>query len=195
MNATNRINDLLNKKDWTGARRIIFSELKEKPNKHWLLDQLASTYYEEKNYRQAKEILEQALTVMPTCPLVLWDYAGTLDMLGQRQKAMRIYKKLLRTSDQKYDECWESKEWATSLKTDCKYRLGCYYRGLGKLTTAFGYFESYFADLEKGVDSIYKENIKYDIVNQSEARACSWGQSPNIGERDSRFTFESALAS
>ena len=161
MNATKQINARLNKEDWPGARELIRAELRKDPHDHWLLTQLSTTYYEEKKYRHALTIVKKALAEMPTCPLVLWDYACTLDMLGQRRKAMAIYKKLLRTDvpESAYDECWEGKEWAASLRADCKYRIAQCYRDLGNKRQFSRYWNAYVADVHRGVDSIYKDKV------------------------------------
>ncbi len=135
MTAAERINGRIEREDWAGARRLIEHELEKSPRDHWLLAQLSTTYYEERKYNLALKIILKARAEMPNCPLVLWNYAGTLDALGQKQKAITIYKRLLRTSLQEiaYDECWEGKEWAASLRADCKYRIAMCYRDLGKM--------------------------------------------------------------
>jgi tetratricopeptide (TPR) repeat protein len=159
MNATKQINKLLDEEQWTDARKLIRTELRKEPDNHWLLDQLSTSYYEQKKYGRALKIIKKALAAMPDCPLVLWDYAGTLDMLGRKGEAIDIYKKLIRTRvpGYAYDECWEGEEWAASLKADCKYRIGCCYMELGRRKTALRFFDAYQADLANGADSIYKD--------------------------------------
>jgi tetratricopeptide (TPR) repeat protein len=67
---------------WKKARQLIRAELNEKPNSHWLLTRLGLTYYEERAYRASLWYSQKALRLAPECLLALWDYAGSLQMLG-----------------------------------------------------------------------------------------------------------------
>lgn len=78
-----RIEALIEAEKWSAARQAIRAKLRSSPDDHWLLTRLGLTYYEEKRYKQALRYSVRALEKMPHCPLVLWDYAGTLEMLGQ----------------------------------------------------------------------------------------------------------------
>lgn len=80
--------------NWRGARKLIRAALREEPNNHWLVTRLGLTYHEERKYKKALVYEERALALATHCPLVLWDYAGTLDMLGQTKPAINIYQKL-----------------------------------------------------------------------------------------------------
>ena len=40
----------------------------------------------ESDYQEALRWVEKAREIAPDCPLVLWDYAGTLDMLGRERE-------------------------------------------------------------------------------------------------------------
>src|ERR1700736_806345 len=82
--------------DWKQARKLIRAELEKDPTHHWLLTRLATTYYEEKDYAKALAISEKAMRSNPRCPLVLWDYACALDMLGRSDDAIVVWDKLLR---------------------------------------------------------------------------------------------------
>jgi tetratricopeptide (TPR) repeat protein len=161
MNVTERINDRLCKEDWAGARLLIRQELRKHPHEHWLLTQLSGTYYEEKKYRRALEFVKKALAEAPNCPLVLWDYAGTLDALGQKRKAISIYKKLLARGVDAIanNECGEGHDWAASLLADCKYRLAYCYKDRKDMRQFAKYMASYCADLRMGIDSIYKSEV------------------------------------
>ena len=81
-----KIERLIEAEDWPAARRAIRAELRSDPENHWLLTRLGLTYYEEKDYKQALEWSRRAVGEAPNCPLVLWDYAGTLQMLGLRPR-------------------------------------------------------------------------------------------------------------
>jgi predicted Zn-dependent protease len=54
------LNDLFDREDWSGARRLILPELKKTPDSHWLLDRLSVTYYEQRKYAEALRIIRKA---------------------------------------------------------------------------------------------------------------------------------------
>jgi tetratricopeptide (TPR) repeat protein len=126
-----KIERLIDAEEWSAARRAIRAELRSDPKNHWLLTRLGLTYYEEKDYRHALECERRALAEAPHCPLVLWDYAGSLQMLDQNQDALKIYRRLIRrgTEEIAFDDCGEGLAWARGLVADCHYRIaGCYRR-------------------------------------------------------------------
>ena len=55
--------------------------LKAEPRHHWLLTRLSSVYDEQRRYALALQYAEKAFVEAPSCPLVLWDYAGALQVL------------------------------------------------------------------------------------------------------------------
>lgn len=87
---------LLDAERWADARATIRAELRNVPNDHWLLTRLALTYYEQRNYRSALRHSEQALALAPKCRLVLWDYAGALQMIDRHEQAIAVYADLIK---------------------------------------------------------------------------------------------------
>jgi tetratricopeptide (TPR) repeat protein len=153
--------------NWQGARKLIRAALRKKPNSHWLVTRLGLTYYEERKYKKALVYEEQALALAPHCPLVLWDYAGTLDMLGQTKQAINIYNKLVRRGVNKiaYGDCGEGLSWARGLVADCLYRLANCYEMLGQNKKALDYYMQHLSYRGSGCRSIYqirevKERVK-----------------------------------
>lgn len=67
------------------------------------------TYYEEFKYEKALEYDSQALSLAPNCPLALWGYAGSLDMLGREREALKIYQRLVKRGAESitHGECGE----------------------------------------------------------------------------------------
>jgi tetratricopeptide (TPR) repeat protein len=57
--------------DWVGARKLIRTGLRSKPDDHWLLSRLALTFYEQRQYREALKLDLKALKIAPYSPLVL----------------------------------------------------------------------------------------------------------------------------
>lgn len=144
--------------EWKKTRELIYRELKKKPKDHWLLTRLAMTYYEETEYKRALSISEKAMKLAPTCPLVLWDYACALDMIGSHKKAIAGWKKLLKKGVEAvaYREHGEGLRWARSLLNDCRYRTGLSYGKQGKVKLALKYLRQHLANRSLLVPSIYK---------------------------------------
>jgi hypothetical protein len=63
---------------------------------------------------------------------VLWDLAGTLDMLDKPAKALSIYRKLLQrgVAGIAHGDHGEGTAWATALLVDCVYRIGVCFQDL-----------------------------------------------------------------
>jgi len=151
------IEELIDAENWKGARQLIRAALRKEPDSHWLLTRLGLTCYEEHNYEKALFYEAQALRLAPRCPLVLWDYAGTLDMLGQNRKAIAIYRKLIKRGVDKIanGECGEGMAWARGLVADCLYRIAKCYEKLGEQKKALSYYVRHLERRGPGSRSIY----------------------------------------
>ena len=151
------VNKLFHEEKWTEARAYILELLKEEPADHWLLTQLGETCYEERRYQKALEYTEQALKITPRCPLVLWHYAGALDMLERNEEAINVYKGLIRrgTSRIAHGQCGEGVRSARSLVNDCRYRLGLIYARTGRPVLARKYIREHIANRSRSCTSIY----------------------------------------
>src|ERR1700736_6272387 len=77
-----QIDDLIGAERWGEARTLIEKALMKEPASHWLLTQLGETYYEQREYKKALEILLRSRDILADCPLTLWHLANTLDALG-----------------------------------------------------------------------------------------------------------------
>jgi len=152
-----KIERLIKVEDWRAARRVIKEKLRSSPNDHWLLTRLGLTYYEERRYKQALEYQRLALAEAPNCPLVLWDYAGSLEMLDQAQAALRVYLRLVHRGIQviAFGDCGEGLAWARGLIADCHYRMAHCYTALRRPKMAIKSFESHIALRGPGFRSIY----------------------------------------
>ena len=151
------IENLISIENWPEARRAIRSRLRSSPNDHWLLTRLGLTYYEEKRYEQALKYELRALEKAPNCPLVLWDYAGSLDMLDQRQQALAVYRRLIRRGIPAiaYGDCGEGLAWARGLIADCHYRIAHCYLGQHRRRLAVKSLLNHMALRGPGCRSIY----------------------------------------
>jgi len=151
-----RIDDLIAAEHWEAARELIEKTLKKEPRSHWLLTQLGETYYEQRHYKKALEVLLRSRDILPDCPLTLWHLAGTLDALGSHDGAIRLYTWLLRSKKTaKDDPCWESVEWTDALKTDCVFRMGLSFGHLSRKDLAAHCFRKYLDLLSYGAKGSY----------------------------------------
>jgi tetratricopeptide (TPR) repeat protein len=139
-----QIDDLIDAERWEEARKLIDKALKKEPDNHWLLTQLAETYYEQRLYKKALSLLLRSRSIVADCPLTLWHLANTLGALGYHSEALRIYTWILRSKKTPEDDpCWESVEWTDALKTDCVFRMGLCFKHLGKNEEAAHCFRKY----------------------------------------------------
>jgi hypothetical protein len=157
MTFSEEINGLFEHEQWAVARRRLEKRFAEEPHSHWLLTRIGTTYYEEHNYKKAMELSQKAYNLAPTCPLVLWDLASTLEMLGDDLEALKIYGELFARGTRSIaeDECGEGMAWARTLLTDCLYSgAGCLHR-LGKERKALWSIQQHLKLRAMGVKSIY----------------------------------------
>ncbi|MFC2041088.1 tetratricopeptide repeat protein [Chloroflexota bacterium] len=153
-----QIFDRLSKEEkWAEARTFILEWLKDEPDSHWLLARLSDTYYQQSKYEMALQYIQQALQIAPNCPLVLWDYAETLDMLDRNEDALRVYKRLIRRGVPRiaYGECGEGIRWARRLVNDCRYKLGLVYASMGEFNLTSKYIKAHIANRSRNCPSLY----------------------------------------
>lgn len=151
------IEERIASEDWVGARSLIRAELRRDPDSHWLLSRLALTYDEQRRYQVALNWARKALDRAPRCPLVLWDYAGTLDQLGHHREAVRGYSQLVRRGVNAiaYGPCGEGLRWARSLVADALFRRALAYAALGDRSRARRSLERHLEFRREGAKSIY----------------------------------------
>jgi tetratricopeptide (TPR) repeat protein len=143
--------------DWPRARRLIRERLREERDNHWLLTRLSLTYYEQKQYRKSLQYVTQALQIAPHCPLAVWDYAGTLDMLRRKKKALHVFRWLISWGEKRmaYGECGEGIRFARSLIADCYYRIARIYEERRERGKAMRAYRQHLLRRKRGVRSIY----------------------------------------
>lgn len=189
---TQQINDLFAREEWRTARALIVKEMDKRGDDpgHWLLDRLATTYYEERKYKKALRLTEKALALMPDCPMVLWDYAGTLDALGRSQEAIEVYMDLIQRGPDKVgeEECGEGLEWAIGLLTDCFYRVSVCLKHLHRPKEAFHFLGWYAALVTAGAKSMYADAhdqfIKHTVEVLREHPGLPHPRSPRKGLKE-----------
>lgn len=157
-NASQHIELLIQREFWTKAREIIRIELGKDPKNHWLLTRLSSTYYEERRYKTALTFSKKARRIAPNCPLVIWDYACSLDMLGREKSAINLWKKLVDRGERSiaFDECGEGLRWARSLINDCYFRIGESYYDIRSESLARSFIRKHLRGRKSGLPSLYE---------------------------------------
>jgi tetratricopeptide (TPR) repeat protein len=155
--APDKIEALIEADNWKGARKAIIAALRTQPQSHWLISRLALTHYEELEYEKALELDQQALALAPGCPLALWGYAGSLEMLSRAHEALKIYQRLIDRGAESiaYGECGEGLARARGLVADSYYRMATCYESLGKKEKAMDAFETHLDLRGPGCYSIY----------------------------------------
>ena len=153
-----RIERLLDQERWADARAEIRRQLKKTPDSHWLVTRLGVTYYEERRYRIALRCSEKAFDLAPECPLVLWDYAGDLQMLGRHSEALDLYARLVTQGVEGLlkNECSEGRAKARGLIADSHYRASQSLAALGNKEASDSAFAQCLDLRGPGCRSIYK---------------------------------------
>jgi tetratricopeptide (TPR) repeat protein len=144
--------------DWVSARRLIKVEVRRNPKDHWLLSRLALTYYEQRDYAKALYWDAMALQEAPYCPLAIWGYAGSLDMLGRLGESLILYRWLLSWGEEQlaYGDCGEGIRRARSLIADCHYRIARIWEEKRQWKRAVVEYEKHLSRRREGYGSIYR---------------------------------------
>src|SRR5687768_2725219 len=90
-----RVWKLFEQEAYDEARRLLEMERNHAPDDHWILTQLAVTFYEQRQYEESLQLLLAAREIVPDCPLTNWNLAGTLGALGKHEEAIQLYTWLL----------------------------------------------------------------------------------------------------
>jgi len=132
--------------------------LKAEPRHHWLLTRLSSVYYERRRYVLALRYAEMAFDEAPSCPLVLWDYAGALQMLGRHPEALDLYARIVTRGVNRIasGECGEGKAWARGLVSDSYYRASMSLKAIGNERASLSALEQCLDLRGPGCRSIYQ---------------------------------------
>jgi tetratricopeptide (TPR) repeat protein len=142
--------------DWPKARRLIREGLRKERDNHWLT-RLSLTYYDQKQYRKSLQYVTQALQIAPYCPLAVWDYAGTLDMLGRKKRALQVFQWLISWGEKRiaYGQCGEGIRFARSLIADCYYRIARIHEDRRERGKTLQAYRQHLLRRKRGVRSIY----------------------------------------
>ena len=141
-----------------GEELALRRRLKAEPRHPWLLTRLSSVYYERRRYALALKYAEKSFVEAPSCPLVLWDYAGALQMLGRHHEALDLYARIVNSGVDRIaaGECGEGKAWARGLVSDSHYRASLSLKAVGNSRASHSAFEQCLDLRGPGCRSIYR---------------------------------------
>ena len=139
---------------------MLRQQLKAEPHHHWILTRLSSVYYEQRRYALALKYAEKAFAEVPSCPLVLWDYAGALQMLGRHNEALDLYARIVTRGVDRIanGDCGEGRAWARGLISDSHYRASLSLKAIGNERASSSAFEQCLDLRGPGCRSIYRLN-------------------------------------
>lgn len=152
-----RLNEYSKKENWDAIIGTLEPIIEKEPDNHWLLAEMASAYYEKRDYEAAYKYIVDAMSYQENCPLVLWHLASIFRMRGRQEDAITIWEELINRGQEKlaFDKCGEGLEWAKSLIADCKYMISKTYKELGNEKLGNDFKVAYLKDIVDGVTSIY----------------------------------------
>lgn len=129
----------------------------EAPDDHRLWARLALNWVEAHTPEHAAKVLDRALLLAPTCPMLLWYRAGVFELLGQDDTARVTYLLLL---EQGVDglaagECGLGRTLAEGLMSDCFHRLALLDEARGRTREASAWYAEHLASLGEGRHGVY----------------------------------------
>ena len=152
-----QLESLQQDEQWREAIQLTRELIAESHENHWLLTRQSLNYHGAGRNRMALRFSEKALKLAPHCPLVLWDYACVLRMLGRQTEVRAVYRRLLSRGVDRIANgtCGEGKRWAESLLLDCRYGIAMCYWDEDKLGMAERYFRAHLELRRPGLPSLY----------------------------------------
>ncbi len=163
-----RINDLFEIEDYESAKKILTKEIEEYPNDHWLLAELAISYYELRDYKTALIYSGKAIKLAPDCPLTMDYHAIILFANEETEKSLEIWSKLLNkdVEDIAFGQCGEGKRFAKSLINDVRFRLGDVHLKLNDKKNALDYYKDHLNNRQRGIYSNFlKKEVEKEIAS------------------------------
>jgi len=153
-----QIKRLLEEEKYQIAQRLLLKELEREPDNPYILAVISMTFYEQHKYKKAHDYAIRAHNLAPWDPLYIWYHAIALDMLGQKQEAIALFKSILKMGINRVGSVatTEGIRWAKSLLNDCRYSIGLCYEDMGNLSLAKRYLRNHLSKRTRGIPSNYK---------------------------------------
>jgi tetratricopeptide (TPR) repeat protein len=192
LNTAKRINKLLDKEDWKGARRLVRGLRRADPDDHWLMTKMAQAYCGERKYAEALRWSRRALALAPKCPIARWDYAGINWESRRKAAAFRVWEKFINGGARACmrGPCGRSRAWARSLITDCHLMEGWYFEHRGNLAGAIRKLRLYVRRRESGSGSSYSLGEQREELRRLEAWVSWYAEHPETKPRPGQWRGE-----
>ncbi len=142
------------------AKRLIFKELKKKPDDFYWRAQLAYLYYQEDNCSLALETIREAVKLEPTEPLVMWYHALILRSCGHPKKSIDVLRRIIRKGAKRIGtiETREGLRWGRSSVNDCRYDMALAFMDIGDLKLADKWLTLHIKSRRPGIPSVHTRN-------------------------------------
>lgn len=156
-----KIEKFYRSEDWNKAKIVTLQNLKKNPKNHFLWTRLASIYFEQKNKEKSLSAAKKAYVLSPNCPLVCWDYGNALVGTGHHNRAVIVFKRLLRMNVKGVarGKCGQGLKNAQKLVNDTKYVLGICLYEMGLKQESLKFINDHIRNRKKGVKSNYPLSV------------------------------------
>ena len=142
--------------------------------------------HEARHYSKALEYFDRAMRITPECPVVAYNRANTLHMLGRDAEAYRILRELIRVAPLELDQCCPDAH-GVSLQLDTFYLLFLVTTDVrGLCAEAFDYAAEHLRRRRRGLQSVWSiKEVRATIsaMRREGKSAPNPARQPNPGKR------------
>lgn len=139
---------------------------------HYLRFCLLSHLYNSKEYNSENyRIAQEAYLLAPNDPMVIWSFAGWENNLFKYQRAIDLYKKLLRKNIKTLvRHCdIQTRDVARGLKLDTGVRIAECYMNAGQFHNAIQYLTKYLREKDAGIPTEYSKTVVKRYLKECES--------------------------
>lgn len=161
------------KKYLDGKTKYIPSEYNKQDVKEYYIKCFREYLFNEKKYnKNTYKLAEKAYAFMPYDPLVMYSFAGWANNMHKYREAIRIYKKILRKSENSLSKHPEIGNIDTSkgFKLDTCVRIGECYMGMDDYASAIPFFIKYINNKRKNIPSEYKMKAVKEYLRECQVK-------------------------
>lgn len=165
---TNKVNEYFDTENYEAAKQFLLKKNEESLDDHWLLAQLAICIYELRDYKTALNYSQQAIELVPDCPLAQDYHAIILFANNRVEEAAQIWTALIEKGIDEiaYGQCGEGKRFAKSLLNDIYFRMGDVYLHKKQQEQALVYYKKHLENRQRGIYSNFtKKEVLSEIAN------------------------------
>lgn len=152
-----KVNILMSLGKWKDVEKLVRNALRKEPSEYWLLTTLANSLYEQKKYKEALDLSQEAYKLNKNDPLVIYDLAPILKMNGYVNEAVSKWKLIERKSinELAFGKYGEGIKWAKGVKNNVYLHLALVYKEKGDMKKFKKYLLLNLNNRERGVFCSY----------------------------------------